>query len=109
MNILLLRYLMLSFQFNYLSTTILHTIINNSVVILLNQANIKHCTGILTKSLISQCYVIGRFFPWMLVINISLVRYLMLSFQFYYIHVFTTIIHTIINNLVVVLLKSSKY
>ena len=38
MNILHIRYLMLSFQFNYLSTSILHTIINNLVVVLLKSS-----------------------------------------------------------------------
>ena len=39
MNILHVRYVMLSFQFNYLSTTILHTIINNLVVALTVNCN----------------------------------------------------------------------
>ena len=46
-------------------------------------------------------------FPWMLVISILLLRYLILRFQFNYLS--TTILHTLINNLVVVLLKSCKY
>ena len=41
MNILLLRYLVLSFQFNYLSTTILHTLINNLVVVLLKSSKYR--------------------------------------------------------------------
>ena len=52
-------------------------------------------------------FLVGRFFPWICSMNSLLLRYLMLSFQFIYLS--TTILHIIINNLVVVLLKSSKY
>ena len=38
MHILLIRYLMFSFQFKYLSATILHTIINTLVVVLLKSS-----------------------------------------------------------------------
>ena len=48
---------MLSYQFNYLSTTTLHIIMNNLVVVL---------------------------FPWILSLNVLLLRYLMLSLQFNY-------------------------
>ena len=41
MNILLIRYLMLSYQFNYLSTTILHIIMNNLVVVLLKSSKYR--------------------------------------------------------------------
>ena len=41
MNILLLSYLMQSFQFNYLSTTILHIIMNNLVVVLLKSSKYR--------------------------------------------------------------------
>ena len=52
-------------------------------------------------------FLIGRLFPCIWSMNILLLSYLIQSFKFTYLS--TSILHIIMNNLVVVLLKSSKY
>ena len=107
MNVLLIRHFMLSYQFNYLSTSILHKIINNLVVVLLKSSIYWVFYKDFNKVLDFPVFLIGSLFPWIWSMNILLLWYLMQSFQFNYL--FTSILYIIINNLLVVLLKSSKY
>ena len=107
MNILLLRYLMQSFLFNYLSTTILHTKMNNLVVVLMKSSKYWVFYKDFNIALDFPVFLIGQFFLWTWSMNILLIRYIRLSYQINCLSM--SISHIIMNKLVVVLLKSSKY
>ena len=79
MNILLLSNLMQSFQFNYLFTTILHIKMNNLVVVLLKSSKCIAFYKDFNIALDFPVFFNWAIFPWMLVMNILLIRYFMSS------------------------------